>query len=201
MFNFMLSFSGYRFFKAVTFFIGFNLAAILLCMLCYEFNWLLLPHGRLALTIGVGILCGICTLSLSYVGLFLIGFNFGALSAVLCVIVLEYFVDIYSIWISIGVVVVSGLCLAIVCFKFNKCMIIFGTSFLGGAHISISLDYIIEQADMLQFAWHLFKQVQVSTGVCWYSWIIFSCWFLWFAVGIVVQYSFTSKGIDHNECE
>ncbi|XP_076464920.1 transmembrane protein 198-like isoform X2 [Babylonia areolata] len=197
MFGVLYTFFGYRFFKAVMFLTGFIFASILVYTICQEED-ALPPEGNIGVAVGAGILCGLVTMLIQYVGLFLTGFDFGVALGMGGLIVVEQFTHPETKWIPIGVLVGVGLVFAVLGLKFQKAVTILGTSVLGGALMVTCLDYFIEQAAMLQYTWDRIKGDH-STAVCWYSWVILGCWPFCLLVGVLVQWRITGMGIDHRE--
>lgn len=60
--------------------------------------------GKIGLSVGAGLLCGLTAVFIYYFGLFVIGFNFGFLLAVAGLIVVEQFYHPFTKWIPIGVI-------------------------------------------------------------------------------------------------
>ncbi|KAK7481276.1 hypothetical protein BaRGS_00027536 [Batillaria attramentaria] len=197
MFGVLYTFFGYRFFKAVMFLTGFIFASVLVYTICIEED-ALPPEGNIGVTVGAGILCGLVTMLVQYVGIFLTGFHFGVALAVGALIIVEQFVHPGTKWIPIGVLVGVGIIFAVVSLKFQKAMTILGTSILGGALMVTCLDYFIEQAAMMQYVWDRMKGDK-SQAMCWYSWVILGCWPFCCLVGALVQWRITGMGVDHRE--
>ncbi|KAL8580810.1 hypothetical protein ACOMHN_017314 [Nucella lapillus] len=197
MFGVLYTFFGYRFFKAVMFLTGFLFASILVYTICKEED-ALPPEGNIGVAVGSGILCGLVTMLVQYVGLVLTGFDFGVAVATVALVVVEQFAHPHSRWIPIGTLVGLGLVFAVLSLRFQKALTILGTSVLGGALMVTCLDYFIEQAAMLQYVWDRIKGDRSET-VCWYSWVILGCWPFCFLVGVLVQWRITGLGIDHRE--
>lgn len=197
MFGVLYTFFGYRFFKAVMFLTGFIFASILVYTICWEEN-ALPQEGNIGVAVGAGILVGLVTMLVQYVGIFLTGFHFGVAIAVVALIVVEQFVHPDTKWIPIGVLVGIGIVFALLSLKFQKALTILGTSVLGGALMVTCLDFFIEQSAMMQYVWDRIKG-DYSQPVCWYSWIILGCWPFCCIVGALVQWRITGMGINHRE--
>lgn len=190
-------FAGYRFFKAVMFLTGFTFATVLVYTICQEED-ALPPEGNIGVAVGAGILCGLVTMLIHYVGLFLTGFHFGVALGTGVLIIVEQFVHPETKWIPIGVLVGVGIVFALLSLKFQKALTILGTSVLGGALMVTCLDYFIEMAAMMQYVWERIKGDH-SQPLCWYSWIILGCWPFCFVVGVLVQWRITGMGVNHRE--
>ena len=176
---------------------GFIFASILVYTICLEED-ALPPEGNIGVAVGAGILCGLVTMLVQYVGLFLTGFHFGVAVGTGALIVVEQFTHPETKWIPIGVLVGVGLIFAVISLKFQKSLTILGTSVLGGALMVTCLDFFVEKAAMLQYVWDRIKGND-SQALCWYSWIILGCWPFCFLVGVLVQWRITGMGVDHRE--
>lgn len=192
------TFFGYRCFKAVMFLTGFIFGSVLVYMICLEQKTFTpLINGGIAL--GAGLLFGLLTMLVQYVGLFLTGFNLGISIATGILIILEQLVLHYeSKWIPIGLLVGVGLVSALLTLKFQKAGTILGTSFFGGILMISCIDYFIEQFLLMVYIWERIK-ADVSLPLCWYSWVILGCWPFCFLVGTVAQWKITSVGFSHKE--
>ncbi|XP_050418320.1 transmembrane protein 198 [Patella vulgata] len=197
IFGILYTFFGYRLFKAVMFLTGFIFGSVLVYMICLEED-ILPPEGNAGVAIGAGILCGLITMLVQYVGLFLTGFHLGIAVAVGVLIVIEQFYHPETKWIPIGILVGLGLLLAVLILKFQKSMTILGTSIFGGALMIACLDYFIEKFLIVMYVWDRIKG-NVSGPVCWYSWLILSCWPFCFLVGTLTQWKITGQGVDHRQ--
>lgn len=194
-----MCFTGYRFFKAVMFLTGFIFTSVLVYLVLSQHS--LLPvEGNIGVALGSGLLIGLLTMLVQYVGLFFTGFQLGAAIGVVSLIVVDLFVFIPIHWIRIGVICGAGLICAIVTLKFQKGGMILGTSVFGGALMVSCLDYFIEQLAMVTFVWGEVTGT-ASSLVCWYSWVLLGCWLFCFLVGAVTQWRITGQGYDHNEGE
>lgn len=122
-----MCFTGYRFFKAVMFLTGFIFTSVLVYLVLSQHS--LLPvEGNIGVALGSGLLIGLLTMLVQYVGLFFTGFQLGAAIGVVSLIVVDLFVFIPIHWIRIGVICGAGLICAIVTLKFQKGGMILGTS-------------------------------------------------------------------------
>ncbi|ELU05665.1 hypothetical protein CAPTEDRAFT_184147 [Capitella teleta] len=197
VFAVLYCFFGYRFFKATMFMTGFIFGGLVTYLICLEEN--LLPlEGKIGASLAAGVLCGLITMLVQYVGLFMTGFNFGLLLAVASLIVLEQFTHPSTKWIPIGTMFGSGLVFALLVLYFQKSLTILGTSLFGAALLMGSLDYFIEMHLMVNYIWERIK-AEEATDVCWFSWLVLALWPVAFLVGTVVQARVTGRGFDHHE--
>ncbi|KAL5007709.1 hypothetical protein ScPMuIL_016515 [Solemya velum] len=197
VFGIVYTFFGYRFFKAVMFLTGFSFGAILVYLICIEHD-VLPPGGNAGVAAAAGILCGLITMLVQYVGLFLTGFHLGISIAIGALVVIEQFYHPETKWIPIGLLVGIGLVFALVILKCQRSGTILGTSVFGGGLMIACLDYFIEQFMMVNYIWERVK-AEPSQPVCWYSWLVLGCWPFCFFVGIITQWRITSHGYKHED--
>lgn len=154
------------------------------------------PEGTLGCAIGAGFLLGLVTMLIQHIGLFLTGFNLGVGAAAIILVVVEQFVHPETIWIPIGIFLVLGLIIGILSLKFQKPLTIIGTSVFGAATGLVGIDYFVELSRMAHYIWDRVVAVR-CVEPCWISWLIFCLWPVCAMVGSVVQWKFTSLGVDH----
>lgn len=197
VFGIVYTFFGYRFFKAVMFLTGFLFGSVLVYMICLEAKTLT-PLINAGIALGAGFLCGLLTMLVQYVGLFMTGFNFGISIATGILIVIEQFYHPETKWIPIGILVGIGVIFALLTLKFQKSGTIFGTSLFGGLLMISCIDYFIEQFLLMMYVWERIK-AEHSPSLCWYSWIILGCWPFCFVVGSITQWKITGQGYSHRQ--
>lgn len=176
---------------------GFLCVSILVYMICLE-EKALTPLICAGISLAAGVLAGLLTMLVQYVGLFLTGFKLGFLLSVIVLIVLEQFYHSQTLWIPIGVIVGFGTVFAFLTLKFQKSLTIVGTSLCGGILMISCIDYFIEQFLLMSYVWDILYAKR-SSGLCWYSWIILGCWPFCFFVGALAQWKITGQGYSHTE--
>ena len=178
---------------------GFIFGSLIAYVICLEEH--LLPlEGKIGVTLTAGLLCGLITMLVQYIGLFTIGFHFGLQLAIAALVVVEQFVHPSTAWIPIGAMFGGGLILALLALYFQRSFVILGTSLFGAGLMVFGLDYFIERYLLMAYIWDRVKADR-SEAVCWFSWIILGLWPLVFVVGSIVQWRLTAKGFDHNKGE
>ncbi|CAG5124960.1 unnamed protein product [Candidula unifasciata] len=195
LFGILYTFFGYRFFKAIMFLTGFIFGSVLTYMIILEQN-ILPPEGVLGCAVGAGILLGLVTMLIQQTGLFLTGFNLGVATVTVILVVVEQFVHPPSKWIPIGVFLLLGIIFGILNLKFQKILTVIGTSVIGSAIGLAGIDYFVEHCHMTLYLWDRVL-AQESSGLCWFSWLMFALWPVCAAAGTFVQWKFTSVGVDH----
>jgi len=92
---------------------GFIFGSEIVYFICVEED--LFPlGGKIGLSVGAGLLCGITAVLIHYVGYFVAGFQFGLLSAVAGLILLELGYHPFTKWIPFGVILGVGVLAALV---------------------------------------------------------------------------------------
>ncbi|GFR74223.1 transmembrane protein 198-like [Elysia marginata] len=197
LFGVLYTFFGYRFLKAVLFLTGFLLATVLLYMILEEQDGLLPPEGTLACAIGAGLLLGLLSMLLPYIGLILTGFSLGAGAAAAVMVVTELvFVHPPTRWVPFGVFLSLGLIFGILSLKFPKGITILGTSVIGSAVGLAGVDYFLELSRASLYLWDRLMAAE-SDRLCWYSFLVLALWPAVALVGVIVQWQCTGAGIDH----
>ncbi|KAG0711403.1 Transmembrane protein 198 [Chionoecetes opilio] len=266
IFGVVYSLFGYRCFKAVMFLTGFIFASVVVYLICLSED--LLPLlGNAGVALGAGVMFGLITMLVQYVGLFMTGLHTGLFLGVAGIAIAyrcesvavtdleydaqsdterndagrvyyeenepqivmgsymfepEYEVDKQvlaepevqqedlallqnmdwwvpsSVWPVVGILLASGLLLAILTLYFQKGLTIIGTSVSGGAIMSATLDYFIEKFLMVYWFGDRLKVVE-SERPCWFSWMILGVWPFMVMVGSLTQWRLTGRGIYHQQ--
>lgn len=138
VFGVVCAFFGYRCFKALMFLYGFIFGSIVVYLICVEEK--VLPEwSNAAIAMSAGLLFGLITMLVQYVGLFMLGFHTGLLSVVsadlistlltllcpgllgglvgLCCVELYYTPP--SAWLTLGVLLATGLVFALLTLYFQ----------------------------------------------------------------------------------
>ena len=124
---------GYRCFKAIMFLTGFIFGSIIVYLICLEEN--ILPMwANTVIAVSAGLLFGLITLLVQYVGLFMLGFHGGLLLGLIGLVVAdmsrrliivhnknsadgallgEDYTPLHSPWISVGTLLASGLVMSL----------------------------------------------------------------------------------------
>lgn len=207
IFGVVSAFFGYRCFKAIMFLYGFIFGSIVVYLICAEEE--VLPEWSNALiAMSAGLLFGLITMLVQYVGLFMLGFHTGLLVGLvgLCGVELHYTPP--SAWLTLGVLLAAGLTLALLNLYFQKWLTIFGSSLYGGAILMVTTDYFLEDSLVLGWVWERVKvdrMVEEGFGAvetlprCWMAWAVSAIWPLIFLTGLSVQACCTGRGIHHEQ--
>jgi len=171
---------------------GFLFGALVTYIICLEEN--LLPfEGKIGVAAGAGILCGLITMLVQYVGVFLTGFHLGFLAAVAGLSVADLFVEISSKWTPIGSIFGAGLLCALVALRFQRVATVFATAAIGSAMVTAAVDHFVEASQLLTYAVDRLKAIQSEEPLCWYGWAIAALGPSAFLVAVIVQFCVTGK--------
>ena len=194
---------GYRLIRLVLFLIGFviggGLAYFLVLAFTYQIDetWVFYVAASVALVVGV--LCGLLTVLVYYVGVFLVGFCIGLLLTwiILSLIDIEFFQE--NVWLPVAIAIVVGIVIGIISLKLlQKWFFMLGTTILGSVMIVWGLDYFLELGAMMYYLF-LFASDRGNFEPCWYSWFIIPVLVLLLVVAFLVQALVTGRKYDHKK--
>ncbi|XP_049886346.1 transmembrane protein 198 isoform X2 [Pectinophora gossypiella] len=191
---------GYRCFKASMFLTGFTFGSAIVYLICLQ-EYLLPPYGNVAVALCAGLLFGLITMLIQYVGLFMTGFHTGLLLAIGGLAVYDHFLDNRpnTYWLCVVSLLGSGIFFAVINLYWKKALTIFGTSVYGGAVIATSLDYFFERMMMLKWVWERAKLEPAVLPPCRLSWLTLAAWPAAAIVGLTAQCALTGTGIYHEQ--
>ncbi|CAH1175946.1 unnamed protein product [Phaedon cochleariae] len=198
-FGVLYTFSGYRFFKTTMFLTGFIFASSIVYLICQQGD-LLPPYGNEGVSLLAGVLFGLITMLVQYVGLFMSGLHTGLLLGLAGLLAADHLIETSpkgSVWLCVGVLLCSALLMAIFNLYFRKSLTILGTSVYGGAMLSIAVDYFVEKLSMVRWAWQRVSLRPALPPPCWFSWLVLGAWPAFLLAGMVVQFGATGRGIHH----
>lgn len=201
-FGIFCTFFGYRCFKATMFLTGFVFGSLVVYLICLEEKHILPMWANTLIAVSAGILFGLITLLVQYVGLFMLGFHGGLIIGIL-LLCITHLVDPmrspeWSPWYSLLILLFFGLVMALCNLYLQKSLTIFHSALYGGAVITTGLDYFVEHSVMLKWVWDRVR-VQESDPISWESWALASAWPCTFILGISIQIWLTRSGIYHEE--
>lgn len=192
---FFLPFSGYRLFKLSLFLLGFLSASFITYVIC-GIHTDLPSWGLIAVSIAVGLFCGLLTMFVIYCGLFLAGFGFGFFLGVAGFFVVEFFYSVSIKWIPFGVLLGLSLLFGILTLKWQRSFYILATSMIGAALITAGVSYFIGEFLLAFFTWERIVAAE-SQALCWQTWAVIGVWPVMFIVGFIVQFCITGKNFTH----
>jgi len=209
---------GYRCFKAIMFLTGFIFGSIVVYLICLE-EGIFPLWANTVIAVSAGILFGLITLLVQYVGLFMLGFHGGLLAGIVGLVTTHLArqaidehnntpFDPHSPWASVAVLLASGLVASLFNLYFQKSLTIFNSALYGGAVVATGVDYFVENSVMLVWVWNKVRSVKDPQGLtvvgqfhsqCWYSWLILALWPVITIIGICSQCVVSGNGIYHEE--
>ncbi|XP_063913355.1 transmembrane protein 198 isoform X2 [Zophobas morio] len=195
----LYTFLGYQCFKTVMFLTGFISASLIVYLICLQ-GELMPSYGNAGVALLAGVLFGLITMLVQYVGLFVSGLHTGLLLGAASLLITDYLVNTSpkgSIWLCVGILLAMALTFAILTLYFRKSLTIVCTSIFGGAIFSIGIDYFVERLTILSWVWQRMSLKPVEPPPCWFSWIILAAWPSFFLTGLIVQCTVTGKGLHH----
>ncbi|KAI8430647.1 hypothetical protein MSG28_000848 [Choristoneura fumiferana] len=148
-----------------------------------------------------GLLFGLITMLIQYVGLFMTGFHTGLLLALAGLAIYDHFLDSRptTYWLCVAALLGSGIFFAVINLYWKKVLTIFGTSVYGGAVIATSIDYFFERMMMLKWLWERAKLEPAVAPPCRLSWLALAAWPAAAAAGLAAQAALTAAGIHHEQ--
>ncbi|XP_013184955.1 transmembrane protein 198 [Amyelois transitella] len=191
---------GYRCFKASMFLTGFTFGSAIVYLICQQ-EKLMPPYGNVGVALCGGLLFGLITMLIQYVGLFMTGFHTGLLLAIGGLAIYDHFLENgpAAYWLFVVVLLGSGIFFAVINLYWKKVLTIFGTSVYGGAVIATSLDYFFERMMMLKWLLDRARLEPAVAPPCKFSWLTLAAWPAAAIVGLTAQCALTASGIYHEQ--
>ena len=180
------------------FLVGFILAAVVSFLICEEQSSLA-TGANAGIALAIGLLCGLLTMLVQIVGLFMTGVHMGLFAAIIILIIIEQFVHLDDeLFVPIAGALLLGIAFGLLTLKFQRTFVIIATSLIGGAIVVTCTDYYLELFRMADYVYDRFR-LEISPDPCWYSWLILALWPFVSLVGIIIQFKVTAKGFNHKQ--
>ncbi|XP_026157640.1 transmembrane protein 198 [Mastacembelus armatus] len=203
LFGIVYCFFGYRCFKAVMFLTGLMFGSVVIFMLCYKERVLdtqLSVEASVGIGLGIGTLCGLVTMLVRSVGLFMVGLLLGLLVAVATLVGMEELSDSppRSVWVPLGVLLGLGMLFAVLTLQWQRLFTTLSTAVFGAAVITVALDYFVE---LFALVLYTYERMKAAPGkpVCWLTWVVLGVWPALTLLGVVVQWKVTAGGYSHTK--
>lgn len=188
--------------KVVLFMIGFVIGGALTYFILLAFlqdrgeTWVPWVSGAAAVV--VGILCGVLTICIYYIGIFLAGGSVGFLVAwfILAAIDIPFFQT--HIYVPVIASIVLGLVVGIVALIIQKWFFMLGTAVIGAFKIAWGIDYYLELGSMVYYLL-LFAEHRAELNPCWYSWCMIGLFVIVVVSGFLIQALLTGRKYDHKK--
>ncbi|XP_061579699.1 transmembrane protein 198-B [Cololabis saira] len=201
LFGIIYCFFGYRCFKAVLFLTGLMFGSVVIFMLCYKervMDTQLSVEASVGIGLGIGTLCGLVTMLVRSVGLFMVGLLLGLLAGVASLVAMEEFYHPKTVWVPLGILLGSGTLFAVLTLQWQRCFVTLSTATFGSAIITVTVDYFIELFALVQYIYERLK-VAPKKPVCWFTWVILGVWPVLALLGVLIQWKVTAEGFSHTE--
>ncbi|XP_034405191.1 transmembrane protein 198-B-like [Cyclopterus lumpus] len=203
LFGIIYCFFGYRCFKAVMFLTGLMFGSVVIFMLCYKERVLdtqLSMEASVGIGLGVGALCGLVTMLVRSVGLFMVGLLLGLLVALATLVGMEELSDSppRSVWVPLGVLLGLGMLFAVLTLQWQRLFTTASTAMFGAAVITVAVDYFVE---LFALVLYVYERIKAAPGkpVCWLTWVVLGVWPALTLLGVMVQWKVTAEGYSHTK--
>ncbi|KAK9500599.1 hypothetical protein O3M35_001837 [Rhynocoris fuscipes] len=190
LFGIVYTLFGYRCFKAVMFLTGFTFAAVLVYLICIQ-ERVLPTYANAGIATCAGILFGLITMTVQYVGLFVTGFHTGLLLCLATLCLLDNIDQTPGLFTAITSLLAAALFFAIINLHYTKGCTIFGTAVYGAALVMVAVDYLVEGMRTVRWVWRSGKQATPCFPV------LLACPLL-LLIGLAVQIAITPSNTHHN---
>ncbi len=163
---------------------GLMFGSIIIFMLCYKervMDTQLSLEASVGIGLGIGMLCGLVTMLVRSVGLFMVGLLLGLLLALASLVVLEEFYHPRTVWLPLGVLLGSGMLFAVLTLQWQRCFTTLSTAVFGSAVVTVTVDYLSSSSlwhgiSLRGWRWIRLAQCVGSHG---WSWEFGPCWRCW----------------------
>ncbi|XP_015249171.1 PREDICTED: transmembrane protein 198 [Cyprinodon variegatus] len=203
LFGIIYCFFGYRCFKAVMFLTGLMFGSVVIFMLCYKERVLdtqLSVEASVGIGLGIGTLCGLVTMLVRSVGLFMVGLLLGLLVGVATLVGMVELSEnpSRSVWVPLGVLLGLGMLFAVLTLQWQRLFTTMSTAVFGAAVITVALDYFVE---LFALMFYFYERIKVEPGkpVCWMTWLVLGVWPSLTLLGVIVQWKVTAEGYSHTK--
>uniref|UniRef100_A0A665XBA9 Transmembrane protein 198 n=1 Tax=Echeneis naucrates TaxID=173247 RepID=A0A665XBA9_ECHNA len=201
LFGIIYCFFGYRCFKAVLFLTGLMFGSVVIFMLCYKervMDTQLSVEASVGIGLGIGTLCGLVTMLVRSVGLFMVGLLLGLCDCLSFFQVMEEFYHPKTVWVPLGILLGSGTLFAVLTLQWQCFFVTFSTATFGSAIITVTVDYFIELFALVHYIYERLR-VAPKKPVCWFTWVILGVWPVLALLGVLIQWKVTAEGFSHTE--
>ncbi|XP_045075212.1 LOW QUALITY PROTEIN: transmembrane protein 198-B [Coregonus clupeaformis] len=204
LFGIIYCFFGYRCFKAVMFLTGLMFGSIVIFMLCYKERVLdtqLSVEASVGIGLGIGTLCGLVTMLVRSVGLFMVGLLLGLLVAVATLVGWKSCrtAPPRSVWVPLGVLLGLGMLFAVLTLQWQRFFTTMSTAVFGAAVITVALDYFVELFALVLYMYERVKAAPRGRPVCWITWVVLGVWPALTLLGVLIQWKVTAEGYSHTK--
>ncbi|XP_071401995.1 transmembrane protein 198-like [Centroberyx affinis] len=200
-FGLIYCFFGYRCFKMVMFLSGFMLGSAAVFLLYHKEPVLDSQLGmetKAGIGLGVGVLCGLMTMLVYTMGLFLTGLQLGCLLTLAGLVVIGQFYSLTPVWVPLSVVLAASVVTAVFTLQWQKLFTVVSTAVFGATTVMLCVDYLVGTFALAGHVYDILCQVG-PRPLCWFNWAITGICPVLSLMGVLVQWKFTAKGVSHTE--
>lgn len=146
----------------------------------------------------VGVICGVLTICIYYIGIFLAGASIGFLITwfILAAIDIPFFRT--HIYVPVIGAVVGAILIGLLALWIQKWFFMLGTSILGSFMVCWGIDYYIELGSMVYYIF-LFAEHRSRLDPCWYSWTMLPLYIVCAVSAFIIQAVLTGRKYDHKK--
>lgn len=184
---------------------GLMFGSVVIFMLCYKERVLdtqLSVEASVGIGLGIGTLCGLVTMLVRSVGLFMVGLLLGLLVAVATLVGMEELSNSppRSVWVPLGVLLGLGMIFAVLTLQWQRFFTTLSTAVFGAAVITVALDYFVE---LFALVLYMYERMKAAPGkpVCWITWMVLGVWPALTVLGVIIQWTVTAEGYSHTKGE
>lgn len=184
---------------------GLMFGSVVIFLLCYKERVLdtqLSVEASVGIGLGIGTLCGLVTMLVRSVGLFMVGLLLGLLVGVATLVGIAELSQApsRSVWVPLGVLLGLGMLFAVLTLQWQRLFTTLSTAVFGAAVITVALDYFLELFALLVY---IYERIKVEPGkpVCWMTWLVLGVWPSLTLLGVIVQWKVTAEGYSHTKGE
>lgn len=182
---------------------GLLFGSAVIFLLCYKERILdtqLSLEVSAGIALGIGVLCGLVTMLVHSVGLFLTGLLLGLLVATAGLVATEPFYKLPNGWVPAGALLGLSLLGAVLALRWQKVLTVISTAVFGAAVLTLCLDYAVEN---LALGHHVYDRLRLapSSLLCWCGWAVLATWPALALMGILLQWKVTAEGFSHTDGE
>lgn len=184
---------------------GLMFGSVVIFMLCYKERVLdtqLSVEASVGIGLGIGTLCGLVTMLVRSVGLFMVGLLLGLLVAVATLVGMAELTEnpSRSVWVPLGILLGLGMLFAVLTLQWQRLFTTLSTAVFGAAVITVALDYFVELFALMIY---IYERIKVEQGkpVCWMTWLVLGVWPSLSLLGVIVQWKVTAEGYSHTKGE
>ncbi|XP_012674460.2 transmembrane protein 198-B [Clupea harengus] len=204
LFGIIYCFFGYRCFKAVMFLTGLMFGSVIIFMLCYKERVLdtqLSVEASVGIGLGIGTLCGLVTMLVRSVGLFMVGLLLGLLAGVGTLVGMEELsaAPPRTVWVPLGVLLGLGMLFAVLTLQWQRCFVTLSTAVFGAAVIAVAVDYFVEVLALVRYVLERVAATPRTRPVCWVTWVVLGVWPALALLGVLIQWRVTAEGYSHTK--